>query len=112
LPAPGWRPQGRSLKVVLLRVYLALLAAAQKWYAAAGGKKNRDNPADPYMTLLGYLNSLRELGGSRRIIEDEVNTQVTNRSNPRRATPRSGTRWRRCRAAVSTGDAPERACLK
>jgi hypothetical protein len=80
----GVAAQGRSLKVVLLRVYLALLAAAQKWYAAAGGKRNRDNPADPYMTLLGYFNSLRELGGSRRIVEDEVGTQATGRSNRRR----------------------------
>jgi hypothetical protein len=80
----GVAAQGRSLKVVLLRVYLALLAAAQKWYAAGGGKRNKDNPADPYMTLLGYFNSLRELGGSRRIIEDEVNTQATNRSNRKR----------------------------
>jgi hypothetical protein len=80
----GVAAQGRSLKVVLLRVYLALLGAAQKWYAAHGGKKNKDNPADPYMTLLGYFNSLRELGGSRRIIEDEVSTQITNRSNRKR----------------------------
>ncbi len=36
------------------------------------------------MTLLGYFNSLRELGGSRRIIEDEVGTQITNRSNRKR----------------------------
>jgi hypothetical protein len=28
--------------------------------------------ADPYMTLVGYFNALRELGGSRRIVEDEV----------------------------------------
>jgi superfamily II DNA/RNA helicase len=28
------------------------------------------------MTLLGYFNSLRELGGSRRIIEDEVNSRL------------------------------------
>src|SRR5262249_31323889 len=49
----GVAAQGRSLKVVLLRVYLALLGAAQKWYEAGGGKKNRDNPADPYMTLVG-----------------------------------------------------------
>ncbi|HEY7425655.1 MAG TPA: DISARM system helicase DrmA [Gemmataceae bacterium] len=80
----GVAAQGRSLKVILLRVYLALLGAAQKWYAAAGGKKNKANPADPYMTLLGYFNSLRELGGSRRIIEDEVSTQITNRSNRKR----------------------------
>ena len=26
--------------------------------------ENQDNPADPYMTVLGYFNSLRELGGA------------------------------------------------
>jgi hypothetical protein len=67
---------GRSLKVILLRVYLALLAASEKRWELAGGKKNPDNPADPYMTLLGYFNSLRELGGSRRIVEDEVNNRL------------------------------------
>ncbi|MEG3439955.1 DISARM system helicase DrmA [Pannus brasiliensis CCIBt3594] len=67
---------GRSLKVILLRVYLALLAASEKQWELAGGKKNPDNPADPYMTLLGYFNSLRELGGSRRIVEDEVNNRL------------------------------------
>ncbi|MBO0700321.1 MAG: hypothetical protein J2P46_18120, partial [Zavarzinella sp.] len=41
----GVAAQGRSPKVVLLRVYLALLGAAQKWYAAAGGRKNLANPA-------------------------------------------------------------------
>ncbi|MDB9501464.1 DISARM system helicase DrmA, partial [Spirulina major CS-329] len=64
--------QGRSLKVILLRTYLTLLSAAQHQWKAAGGTKTSPNPADPYMTLLGYFNSLRELGGSRRIIEDEV----------------------------------------
>ena len=29
------------------------------------------------MTLLGYFNSLRELGGSRRIVEDEVTSRLT-----------------------------------
>lgn len=72
----GVAAQGRSLKVVLLRTYLALLGAAQKAYDAAGGSRNKDNPADPYMTLVGYFSSLRELGGSRRIIEDEVTTRL------------------------------------
>jgi hypothetical protein len=76
--------QGRSPKVVLLRTYLALLGAAQKWYEVAGGKKTKENPADPYMTLLGYFNSLRELGGSRRIIEDEVTTKLIGYSSRRR----------------------------
>ncbi|AKG21295.1 DISARM system helicase DrmA [Calothrix sp. 336/3] len=73
----GVAAQGRSLKVVLLRTYLALLGAAQKAWESAGGKKNPNNPADPYMTLLGYFNSLRELGGSRRLVEDEVNSRLT-----------------------------------
>ena len=87
----GVAAQGRSPKVVMLRAYLALLGAAQKAYAASGGKKNTDNPADPYMTLLGYFNSLRELGGSRRIVEDEVNTRLTGYAQPqaRSAKPRA-----------------------
>jgi hypothetical protein len=80
----GVAAQGRSLKVVLLRTYLALLGAAQKWYVANGGKKNKDNPVDPYMTLLGYFNSLRELGGSRRIVEDEVSTRLSGYAHRKR----------------------------
>jgi hypothetical protein len=80
----GIAAQGRSPKVIMLRVYLALLAAAQKAYLEAGGKKAEHNPADPYMTLLGYFNSLRELGGARRLIEDEVRTQLTARGIRRR----------------------------
>ena len=80
----GIAAQGRSPKVLLLRAYLALLGAAQKAYLEAGGKKAKDNPADPYMTLLGYFNSLRELGGSRRIVEDEVNTRLTGYAARRR----------------------------
>ena len=34
------------------------------------------------MTLLGYFNSLRELGGSRRIVEDEVSTRLTGYADP------------------------------
>jgi hypothetical protein len=72
----GVAAQGRSFKVVLLRVYLALLGAAGKLWKQEGGKKNPHNPADPYMTLLGYFNSLRELGGCRRLVEDEVTSRI------------------------------------
>jgi len=36
------------------------------------------------MTLLGYFNSLRELGGSRRIVEDEVKTRLEGYGGRRR----------------------------
>jgi len=58
------------------RVILALMGAAERAYRDAGGHENRDNPADPYMTVLGYFNSLRELGGARRILEEEVQNTV------------------------------------
>ena len=83
----GVAAQGRSLKVVLLRTSLALLSAGQTAWEAAGGDKRLPNPADPYMTLVGYFNSLRELGGSRRIIEDEVRTRLTEYGRRRRRDP-------------------------
>jgi hypothetical protein len=73
--------------VVLLRAALALLSAAQTAYDREGGKRNKQNPADPYMTLLGYFNSLRELGGSRRIVEDEVRTRLDQYLKRRRRDP-------------------------
>lgn len=80
----GMVAQGRSPKVVMLRSYLALLAAAQKMYSELGGKSQAENAADPYMTLLCYFNSLRELGGTRRVVEDEVGTRLTGYRNRKR----------------------------
>ena len=63
----GVAAPGRAMKALLLRVYVALLAAAQKAWDDSPGRA-----ADAYMTLVGYFNSLRELGGMRRLVEDEV----------------------------------------
>ncbi len=68
----GIASPGRNAKVMMRRVLLPLMAASQKAYRDAGGSTNRNNPADPYMTVLAYFNSLRELGGARRIVEEEV----------------------------------------
>ncbi|MGA2499259.1 MAG: helicase-related protein, partial [Tepidisphaeraceae bacterium] len=76
--------QGRSPKVVMLRAYLVLLAAAQKAYGKPGRQGDPASPADPYMTLVGYFNSLRELGGARRIIEDEVSSKLTDYASRKR----------------------------
>src|SRR5687768_9911236 len=54
------------------KTWVALMGAAERAYRDAGGHKNAKNPADPYMTVLGYFNALRELGGARRILEEEV----------------------------------------
>jgi len=68
----GVAAQGRALKGILLRTYVTLMAAAQRRFDPKGAF---DQPADPYMTLVGYFNSLRELGGMRRLVEDDVRTR-------------------------------------
>jgi hypothetical protein len=83
----GVAAQGRSQKVVFLRTMLALAAAAERLWEENGGAKNQANPVDPYMTSLGYFNSLRELGGSRRIVEDEVCTRLEQYGERRRREP-------------------------
>jgi len=84
----GIAAQGRSLKVMLLRAYVTLLSTGLKHWKLADhvGTKNADggNPADPYLSILGYFNALRELGGARRIVEDEVRTRLAGYSARRR----------------------------
>jgi len=72
----GITSQGRNPKVMMRKAWLALMGAAERSYRDAGGHNNLENPADPYMTVLGYFNSLRELGGARRILEEEVQNTI------------------------------------
>jgi hypothetical protein len=65
LCAPGTR-----LKTLLIRVYVAYLAAAQTMYETYGKE------IDPWMSLIGYFNSMRELGGMRRVVDDAVRTRL------------------------------------
>jgi hypothetical protein len=80
----GIAAQGRNPKVVMRKTWLALMGAAERSYRDAGGHRNPENPADPYMTLLGYFNGLRELGGARRILEEEVQNTLKSYGTERR----------------------------
>ncbi|WP_372397141.1 DISARM system helicase DrmA [Azospirillum sp. HJ39] len=78
----GLAAQGRGPKLVFLRGLTTLLAAAAAAFEDGGpGPKN---PADPYMTALCYFNALRELGGARRIVEDEVRDRAGRYGTQRR----------------------------
>lgn len=61
---------GRRLKAALIRVYVAFLSAGQVLFDKYG------LDADPWMTLVGYFNSLRELGGMKRLVDDDVRTRL------------------------------------
>lgn len=60
---------GSSRPAMLIRVYTAFLTASQGLFEHFGAA------ADPYMTTVGYFNSLRELGGMKRLAEDDVQTR-------------------------------------
>ena len=81
----GIAAQGRGPKLVFLRSLTTLVSAAQAAYDAnlPADPKSR-NPADPYMTALCYFNALRELGGARRIVEDEVRDRAARYGTQRR----------------------------
>jgi hypothetical protein len=73
---------GRRLKSVLIRVYIAYLAAGQALFDKYG------NAADLYMTAVGYFNSMRELGGMRRLVDDDIRSglgHADRRGFPKRA---------------------------
>ena len=61
---------GTRMRTILLRVYTACMSAAQTLFERYGEK------ADPYMTLVGYFNSMRELGGMRRVADDSLRTRL------------------------------------
>jgi hypothetical protein len=93
--APGVR-----LKSVEARVFTTVLAAAQTLFEKYG------RAADPWMTMVGYFNALRELGGARRIVDDDV-------SNRLRRTDRKGLARRRrpllreLTSRIGSGDIPD-----
>lgn len=66
---------GRRLKAALIRVYVAVLAAGQTLYEKYG------DAADAFMTTVGYFSSLRELGGMRRLVDDDVRSRLTQISS-------------------------------
>ena len=57
---------GKSVKTALVRVYATLLSRAKRLH------ESDPDAGDAYMTLVGYFNSLRELGGAVRLAEDDV----------------------------------------
>jgi hypothetical protein len=66
----GISAPGKSVKTALVRVYAALLSSTRLEHRADW------EAADAYMTLVAYFNSLRELGGALRLVEDDVPARI------------------------------------
>lgn len=89
---------GSSKPPVLIRTYVTLLTSAEDAYQRFG------ELADPFMTLVGYFSALRELGGMRRLADDDVRTRVMRvevKPNKSNRTYRPGMKDRPLLAAVT-----------
>jgi hypothetical protein len=65
---------GRRIKVVEIRLYVALMGAAQKLFETYG------EAVDPWMTMVGYFSALRELAGMSRLVRDDVATRLSTKA--------------------------------
>ncbi len=63
---------GQSVKTTLLRVYASVLQSAY----ALSLKDDWKDVIDPYYTLIGYYNSIRELGGAVRLLQDDIPKRI------------------------------------
>jgi hypothetical protein len=63
---------GQSVKTTLIRLYSIIL---QKVFDLAIDPEFGDY-VDPYYTLIGYFNSIRELGGAVRLLDDDIVSRI------------------------------------
>lgn len=63
---------GQSVKTTLLRIYSIIL---QTTYALSLKDEYKD-VIDPYYSLVGYYNSIRELGGAVRLLQDDIPKRI------------------------------------
>ena len=63
---------GQSVKTALLRVYSVIL---QEAYVLSLDENCKDY-IDPYYSLVGYYNSIRELGGAVRLLQDDIPDRI------------------------------------
>lgn len=80
----GVMAPGKSMKTALIRVSAALLSGG------AGLATEDASLTDPYLTLVAYFNSIRELGGAVRLLDDDVLArlnQLEERGLPKRNRP-------------------------
>ena len=88
----GVAAPGRNIRSMLLRVYLTLLRRGHGF--------REDMASDPSRTLVGYFDTLRDAGGPRRLIEDEVKSRARSYADRKRVRETQGLLDRRDRENV------------
>lgn len=96
----GVHAAGKSVKSALLRIYALLLQRI-------ADHKSDLTWRDPYWTLVGYFNSLRELGGARRLVDDDVRSRILGLAKRAGEKPREIESVRELTSRVGSSEIPE-----
>ncbi|MBF4691582.1 DISARM system helicase DrmA [Fusibacter ferrireducens] len=94
---------GSSVKTTVLRVYAVIIQTAMRFRTHEIFK----NYLDPYWTLIGYFNSKRELGGTVRLLQDDIPSRVkvlANRNNDEK--PRTNIKYKEITSRIKSKDIP------
>lgn len=97
----GAMAPGTSHATLLIRVYAALLQAAE-------GLDAGDDVRDPYWTLIGYFNSLRVLGGAYLQVNDDVRARLAVIAGRSGGSPRKINEPSELTSRVPSSEIPER----
>lgn len=96
----GVHAAGKSMKTALLRIYALLL---QRDFEHTGDPHLRD----PYWTIIGYFNSLRELGGAVRLVEDDVRDRIKLLASRGGVRKRNINYYRELNSRIGSDEIPE-----
>lgn len=97
----GLHTPGKSMKTAELRAYAVLLQRTLEADA-----KNKDK--DPYWTLVGYFNSMRELGGTIRLVEDDIKIRMKLLAKRTGANQRDITEYHELNSRIGADEIPLR----
>lgn len=73
----GISANGQSMKTTTLRIYAIILQTVHELAKIPEYKEY----LDPYYTLVGYFNSIRELGGTVRLLQDDIPKRINRIKN-------------------------------
>lgn len=96
----GLTAPGTSMKTALIRSYASLLAGVVDLYP--------DVSSDAYWTLVGYYNSLRELGGAVSFLQDDIPSRLSSLTRAREYPPRSDLQHQELTSRIPSSDIPDR----
>ncbi|HEX2766795.1 MAG TPA: DISARM system helicase DrmA [Candidatus Limnocylindria bacterium] len=96
----GLTAPGTSMKTALIRSYSSLLAGVVDL--------NPDESADAYWTLVGYYNSLRELGGAVSFLQDDIPSRLGSLARAREYPPRGDLQHQELTSRIPSSEIPDR----